>query len=218
MGKEITMEYIKESLANLNKDISDDYQDYDNLRDIYSRNLQLNRELHELAKAKKMENLDPYQILEMCINYMTPKRLKEVSIEAIATNNSLIKLVFEDESSGIQSIEEIDFTKVKNVDSYMLYKELYRNLSLVTTLLTNHQRVEKYEIFLDIKPDEMGVKDTYMLYEALLDTNESLEKRCKPYIAETVKEVVEEDIYVVVPETKEESYELEEFISSDESV
>ena len=100
----------------------------------------------------------------------------------------------------------------------MLYKELYRNLSLVTTLLTNHQRVEKYEIFLDIKPDEMGVKDTYMLYEALLDTNESLEKRCKPYIAETVKEVVEEDIYVVVPETKEESYELEEFISSDESV
>lgn len=218
MGKEVTIEYIKESLAILNKDISEEYQDYDNLRDIYNRNLNLNRDLRELAKAKTLGDLTPFSILEMCINYMTPKRLKEVSIEAIATNNSLIKLVLEDENSGIKSIEDIDFTKVKNVDSYMLYKELYRNLSLVTTLLTNHQRVEKYEIFIDITPDEMSIKDTYMLYESLIDTNESLEKRCKPYKEKVIQEVTEEEeIYVTIPKT-EESYELEDFISSDESV
>lgn len=169
----VTIDKITSMVKELNSLNDRRFQDYGELKDIYIKQVELNKALW-LACSKQVEGIDKqwlsqHTVSEHNVSLIPINWLIDMIEECVKYNNDILHKIMEDTTV---EFDKEKYTPEKNIDMVEVLQMCYENVSLV--LKFKGKDIPNDLIYSGINISSLSIPELHVLYEGVKTANDVL--------------------------------------------
>ena len=149
------------------------FKDYGELRDIYVKQIELNKTLKSVCSQNdsgvEKKWLLQRSMSEQNVSLIPTVKLINMTEECVTYNNEILSKITD---GVIVNFDKEKYLPEKNIDMVEVLQMCYENVSLVLKL--KGRNIPNNLVYSDIRISELSIPELYVLYNGVKEANETL--------------------------------------------